>query len=124
MKNLELIDFDFTSLTKIISKKFGIDLILTTNVSQYRDGRQYIELSSQELKAQTGVLQNFYSSFKITNFGGGLSQSMEEYWLPLNFTFHYITDGSNGTRIADCYWIFKDKQWIIQWEDSRKDLKK
>ena len=110
--NLNLIDLK--SLSLILSKKLGYYVELTGTVKVGRDGKEILDVVSQELKNYAGIMSSMYESLTIENFAGNVTNDGLSYWMPIHFSFSYVSAGSNGTQILTAWWMFETSEWVVK----------
>ena len=108
-----LLQIDFKPLAETISKHLGYHIEFEHSFERNRHDQPYIELKSNCLIKHTGIMESVCDKFMLSSFGGGISNDQKRYWMPINFSFHYQSGGSNGTSLATSIWSFEDKKWTI-----------
>lgn len=109
---INLLEIDLKPLEDALSKKFGIQISLERKISTRRDGDERMSICSQDLKQNTGILEQVYEYLHITDFGNEYNN--ERLWMGLNLSFSYVHGGSNGTGIGNCWYYFDTKKWTIE----------
>ena len=73
-------------------------------VDVFDQGRGYGKKISVET-SDIAERMNFkmFAEVKLHNFGGGLINDSNQYWLPIDWRWSHKDGGSNGTRAFTCY---------------------
>lgn len=113
MQNLS--EVNIKALAETLSETTGyyISLVAEICTSKRFSDKQYINIESNELKQHTGIMASTYKTVKISNFGGGLTEDGNDYWMPIHFSFSYFDGGSNGAKLATAYFNFEKQTWAV-----------
>ncbi len=108
VKNLNEIEFD--SLSELLSTRLNWKVDLKGEINEGK-----LTVKTENLSEHAGIMDTLYETLNIESFGSGVETKDGLYlWVPLNFMFTYKSGGSNGVKICDAFWNFKEKNWTIK----------
>lgn len=111
-------------LNKALKQKLGVPVVVRGEIKPSFMGRGDLrsrvrmELSTTNLVVTTGIFKNFFSEVEIGNHGGGIPSDNDIIWFNLHIYYKHVNGGSNGIKIADAYWDYRQKLWKIKFEDE------
>jgi hypothetical protein len=93
-------------LTNLLGYYIRIDEIKVSD-------RGYVEIVSQDLTEHTGIMSEYYKSFRVEAFSNNIvSDDDNLYWVDMSFRWMYNSGGSNGHSFKNVFYNFKTKNWF------------
>lgn len=109
MENLKQIQV--SNLPELLSKLTGYYVTVDT-IRVSKQG--HISFNSNSLIEHTGIMKNIYERFELSSFNCGFtSLNQDVYWVSVNFSFTYLSGGSNGTKLTDVFYHMKTNTWSL-----------
>ena len=119
-QGFELIKSNLKSLELMIKEEFNVDMKLSANLEESRNGC-IVRITSQDLLDQLGntLVHRLFSSIKFYTWGGSaiiMNENLEEeICFSPKLSYEHPTGGSNGTDFCNGLWFNIDKKdWIIR----------
>ena len=109
-------EIDIKPLEEALSKRFNLPIQLTMTIGKSRFGNERVSIESQNLKDHAGIMSSIYEELRITDFGSEFFDSEEgkKLWMGINFSFRYLSGGSNGTNIGNCWYNLEKNTWMFE----------
>lgn len=99
-----------SNLPNLLTNLLGYD-ILIENIEVSKQG--YIDIVSQDLTEHTGIMSEYYESFRVEAFSNNIVSDDENlYWVQMSFRWTMKTYGSNGHTFKDVFYDFKKQSWF------------
>jgi len=105
----DLNDISLADLEEKIEECTGVRPRLTLSPGK-RNG--WVELSSNELVDQCGMMRGIYTSVSITGTGQ-IDADTEVLWLPVDFSYDMYR-GSNGAQLMTAWYDYRTTDWTFR----------
>lgn len=103
------------SLGFIFSMKFNYQISFVAARREAYNGKQYLEIASNDLSKCIGVFSFAVKKVDLHSFVSGYVD--KGYCLTLNLNYTSFSNGTNGMEIARCWWS-ESSGWTILWQNT------
>lgn len=99
---------EISNLPFLLTNLLGYDI----KIEDFKISKQgYVDITSNELKEHTGIMSEYYETFRVESFSNGFTEDSNIYWVSMSFRFRYKSGGSNGHTFKNVFYNFKTKTW-------------